>query len=122
MNEVAELPEDLKSKFHLIAGTFIAGKIFSEYAFLLKDCFNHKKKGDTTAFNRTVEAEARVIKCINVLSDQLKSIGCDLGITETEIEGLEETLYAHLQLDEIDQKRVMNLINKIKHDKSKTTK
>lgn len=107
---------ELKSRFHLVAGTFIAGKIFAEYAFLLKECFNHKVKGETTRFNRVNEAEAKVTKCINTLGEHLKQIGCDLGITETEIEGIEETLYAILTLDESKQKRVMNLIQKLKRE------
>lgn len=108
--------ENLKSKFHLISGTYIAGKIFTEYSTLLKDTFNHKIKGDTTRFNRTIEAEAKALKLIDLLEVDLKSIGCDLGITEKEIENIETILYAHLTLSDTGQKRVMNLISKIQKE------
>lgn len=108
---------DLTSKFHLIAGSYIAGKIFSEYLCLLKDCFDHKVQGQTTICNRVVEAEAKAIRCVNILAGQLKSIGCDLGVTETEIEGLEDILYSVVTLQPNEQQTVLNLINKLKHER-----
>lgn len=104
----------LQEKFHYMSGTYIAGKIFAEYAFGLKEFFNHKVKGDTTRFNRANEAESKAVKLINLLSEDLKKIGCDLSITDNEVDNLEGLIHAHLQLNEVNQKRVMNLITKLK--------
>lgn len=107
---------ELQNKFHLISGTYIAGQIFAEYTTFLKDAYNHKTKGDTTKINRIIEAEAKVIRLIDILGNELKSIGCDLGITHVEIDKLQQTLYAHLQLNETNIKRVSNLIAKLKKE------
>lgn len=118
MNQAEEEKEatyqKLKSKFHLIQGTHIAGKIFTEYAFLLKEEYDVKIKGERTKLNRVIEAEADVIKVINILQADLLAIGIKLDVTEAEIENLETILYSVLTLNEVNQKRVMGLINKLK--------
>lgn len=113
------MPEytELQNKFHMISGTYIAGQIFLEYAFVMKDIFDVKVKGETTKKNRLIEAESKVTKVVNMFAEELKRIGCDLKITQNEINNLQETLYAILQLEENDQKRVMGLIKKIQSTK-----
>lgn len=112
------MPEysELQNKFHLISGTYIAGQIFLEYALILKDCFDLNIKGETTKRNRLIESEAAVNKVCKIQADDLKSIGCDLKITHNEIDNLQKVLYAVLQLDEVKQKRVMSLINKLNRE------
>lgn len=111
--------EEAQNKFHMISGTLIAGKIFTEYAFFLKELYNQKQKGDTTRLNRLIEADAKVTKLIKYLSEDLIAIGCDLDITQNEIDKLEQTFYDVLTLSETDQKRVQSLINKIKKEREK---
>lgn len=112
------MPEysELQQKFHMISGTHIAGKIFLEYAFFLKDMYSHKIKGETKKINRLVEAEAKVLRVVDLLSADLQSIGCDLKLAENEIDNLQQVLYAVLQLNEVNQKRVMGLMNKLKKE------
>lgn len=110
--------EELRSKFHLIQGTHIAGKIFTEYSFLLKEMYDTKIKGETTKLNRLNEAEASAIKVINILQADLIKIGVNLEITEAEIDNLEDILYKVLTLNEVNQKRVMNLITKLKKEEA----
>jgi hypothetical protein len=112
-----EIAEKLKQKFHLATGTYIAGKIFTEYTFLLKDELNNGIRGEKTLKNRLIESDAKAIKVINILAEQLKAIGLDLSIPETQVEGIEDAFYKFLQLEEFDQKRVLGLINKIQKEK-----
>lgn len=110
--------EELQNKFHYISGTMIAGQIFLEYALFLKETYSHRVKGDTTRLNRLIESEAKVNKLVNYLKQDLISIGCDLDITQQEIDKIEQTFYDVLSLSEQDQKRVQGLINKIKREKN----
>lgn len=106
-----------QQKFHLIAGTLLSAKIFSEYAFLLEDEYKHSIKGETTKKNRIIEAMAKTERLISVLSNDLKNIGIEIGSIDEQVENLEKVLYAVLTLSDEDQNRVMGLINKIKKQK-----
>jgi hypothetical protein len=106
----------LQQKFHLISGTYIAGKIFTDYAFMLKDEYSHKVKGETTKINRVSEAEAAALRLVKVLWNDLTGIGCEMEVTQGEVEKLEETLYSILTLTERNQIRVNNLIQKLKKE------
>lgn len=108
--------EKTKNLFHLIAGTYISGKIFSEYSCLIKHEIDCTKKGQQTIVNRVLEAEVSATKAVNILGEQLKSIGCDLRITEDEVTNLENLIYEVCTLDEVQQKRVLGLIQKIKRN------
>lgn len=105
---------DLQLRFHAMAGTYIAGKMFAEYCFIYRDTIDKSVKGQTTIHNRTLEAEEKATKAVNLLGNELKGIGCELSITDNEVDNLEQIIYAVLELDEVNQKRVMGLIKKIK--------
>lgn len=112
-----------QERFHLIAGTLLSGKIFTEYGFLLKDDYDTKVKGETTKLNRLTEAMAKTEKIINILQADLIAIGCDLGIAEKEVENIETVIYAIVKLSPENQKRVLGLVKKIEqHEELKAQK
>lgn len=113
---MADNYKELQNRFHLMAGTYLSGKIFSEYCFGLKEIVSSKIKGQVTTANRLFEIEAKVIKVINLMADDLKRIGCDLGIADDEIERLETIIYEIIKLDEGKQKRVLGLVKKLQRE------
>lgn len=110
--------EEAQNKFHMIAGTLIASQIFVEYSHFLKEIYDTKIKGERTKLNRLIEAEAAMNRLVKYLKQDLIAIGCDLNITQNEIDKLEQTFYDVLTLSETDQKRVQGLINRIKKEKN----
>lgn len=110
--------EEAKNKFHMIAGTLISGQIFLEYSLFLKEMYNHKIKGDTTRLNRLTEAEAKVSRLVKYLKQDLVAIGCDLNVCQDEINRLESQFYDFLSLSEDEQKRIENLMTKIKKERN----
>ena len=107
---------ELQQKFHAMMGTWLAAKIFAEYSLIYRSFIDMKVKGQTTIHNRTLEAENRACLVVDLLGVELKKIGCDLDIAEEQMIELETTIHSHLQLNEINQKRVMGLINKLKKE------
>lgn len=110
--------EKLRERFHYTSGTYIAGKIFAEYAFGLSELFTLGIKGEKTKETKTNDAVNHVTKYINFIAEDLKRIGIDVDVCDNEVNKLEEVIHAVLLLEEEDQKRVMGLIKKIKQQKT----
>jgi hypothetical protein len=106
--------EKLRERFHYTAGAYISGKIFAEYAFGLSELFELSMRGEKTKQTKTREACDHVAKYINFIAVDLKRIGVDLKTPDGEVDKLEEIIHATLQLNEVNQKRILGLINKIK--------
>lgn len=112
--------EKLLERFQYCTGSFISGKIFAEYSFGLSELFDLTVKGEKTKQTRTIESMQNVTKYVNFISHDLIRVGCDLGITQEQVDNIENIIHDIVSLDESDQKRVMGLVKKIKREKNKS--